>query len=307
MGVLGDKLASAITEKKKEAEKAKNDINSFIWKGPKKEIAGIRMQSETKLVDATPEQLVDWYKHCVSMLFSGDKVNPGRYVLKEIVNDQINKCTAELFLRWLENTYKKDVSRSIYPRNLVFKDLKASLDIPENKKVLPSSKWKETRISAVMGGIPAEFRDVTIDNVLDGCLDKLGIFDRKHLSLNFLIKLGIEFTQTEMKDLTERDSSGKVRDRFEIVKERLGLRSLTKLHRNPTGLTYTELRSMLNLRSNKYTNLTTDQLVTLKNKVLFRFIQEIDFQIEQWEELIRQLTLVADSKEISLENVESAE
>ena len=85
MGVLGDKLASALEAKT-------NDINSFIWKGPKKEN---RTQDEIKLVDATPDQLKEFYEHCKSMLYSTDKVNPGRYTLKDIVRDQINKCNTE--------------------------------------------------------------------------------------------------------------------------------------------------------------------------------------------------------------------
>ena len=295
MGTLGDKLASAINEKKRLEEEAKNNINNFIWKGPKREIAGMQVQKELKMVEATPEQLKDWFDHCVSMLFSESKEKPGRYPLKKIIQEQIDKCTAELMLRWLENKYKPETTRAIYPRNLVFKDLKTILDNPENKKHLPSETWKTTPVSITMNGLPTEFRDVTIDAVLDGCLDKLGWFDRQYLSLNFLTKLGVEFTPQELKDLSVRDeTTGKLRDRFEILKENLGLKSTTPIHRNPTGLSYCELRAMLSLKSKKYADLTTDQLITLKNKVLFRLIQEIDFQISQWETRINQLNRVAN-------------
>ena len=114
MGVLGDKLAAAIQEQKDREEAAKQDVNNFIWKGPKREIAGMRVQSEVKLMEATPEQLQDFYKHCISMLYSTDKQNPGRYVLKDIVKDQINKCNAELCLRWLENKYMHDDKRHTF-------------------------------------------------------------------------------------------------------------------------------------------------------------------------------------------------
>lgn len=295
MGTLGEKLAQAIQEKKRIEQEAKNDINSFIWKGPKREVAGVVAQSEIRMVDATLKQLQDWYKHCYSMLFSENKEKPGRFVLKEIVKEQIDKCTAELMLRWLENKYQTDPTRRTYPRNLVFKDLKIILDNPENRKNLPPEAWKTTPVSIAMNGLPVEFRDVTIDSVLDGCLDKLGWFSRKHLSLNFLTKLGVEFTQQELRDLAVRDEkTGKLRDRFEILKENLGLKSYIIIRRNPTGLSYGELRAMLNLKSKKYADLTTDQLVVLKNKVLFRFIEEVDFQIGQWEERIAQLEKVAN-------------
>jgi AAA+ superfamily predicted ATPase len=50
----------------------------------------------------------------------------------------------------------------------------------------------------------------------------------------------------------------------------------------------------------KYSELTTDQLVVLRDKVLFRFEEEIEFHISQWKEIIRQLELVANSKGFSL-------
>ena len=60
MSDFGDKLALALKQKEEEKLKVKNDMNNWVWKGPKKEVAGIRCQSTTKLVDATPEQLKDW-------------------------------------------------------------------------------------------------------------------------------------------------------------------------------------------------------------------------------------------------------
>ena len=55
MSDLGDKLAAAL-------EQRKNDINSFIWKGPKRYVNGKRVQDEFKLIDATEEQLRHCYK-----------------------------------------------------------------------------------------------------------------------------------------------------------------------------------------------------------------------------------------------------
>ena len=45
MGVLADKLSKALDEK--------NNVNSYIWKGPKKNVNGQTVQEEVKLVDAT--------------------------------------------------------------------------------------------------------------------------------------------------------------------------------------------------------------------------------------------------------------
>ena len=59
---------------------------------------------------------------------------------------------------------------------------------------------------------------------------------------------------------------------------------------------------MIGLRPKKYSELTTDQLSTLRNKVLFRLENEVMFHIEQWEERIRQIELVAQSRGITLES-----
>ena len=295
--LLGEKLTTALEAKS-------NDIANFVWKGPKEEIDGNRIQKVIKLVDATPEQLNNFHNHCYSMLYSEDKINPGRFILKDIIKDQINRCNTELYLRWLENKYLYSESRKIYPRYLVFKDLKDFLD--KNTEALPHDKYKETKISFIMKDIPEEFRDVTIENVLDGCLDTLGIFDRRHLSLNFITKLGVWFTPSEIKDLTVKDeATGKNKDRLVVIKERLRLNPTTKIKVNNKGLSYTELRAMLTLKSKKYSDLTTDQLLALRNKVLFRFNDEIDYHIGQWKERDRQIRLVADSKGIPLTETEN--
>jgi hypothetical protein len=135
-----------------------------------------------------PDQLKEFYEHCKSMLYSTDKVNPGRYTLKDIVRDQINKCNTELYLRYLENKYLSSTERKSYPRYLLMKDLKTFLDA--NIEAIPRDQWKIAKVSEAMDNIPEEFRDVTIENVLDGCLDTLGTFDKRHLSLNFLTEIG---------------------------------------------------------------------------------------------------------------------
>jgi len=290
---LGDALQNAINNKK-------NDTRNFIWKGPKK--AGTGEQEEIKLVNATPEQLRDFYKHCVSMLENKDKANPGRFILKKIIKEQIHKCSAELFVRWLDNKYLPSEERKPYPRYLVFQDVKAFLDA--NIEAIPKDTWDTTTVEAVMNNVPREFRDVTINDVLSACLDTLGVFDRRHLSLNFITKLGVWFTPAEIKDLTVIDEkTGKHKDKIEVIKERLRLKASTKLRVNNKGLSYTELRAMVNLKSKRYSELTTDQLVTLRNKVLFRFEEEVDYHISQWKERMRQIELVAQEKNVKLDDI----
>lgn len=291
MGILGDKIAAA-------QEAKSNDINTFVWKGPKKEVGGKMVQEEVLLKDATQEQLQKFLDHCNSMLYSKDKDNPGRYPLLKIIKEQRDKCNAELYIRWLENKYKKDSPspRKEYPRYLYQQDIRTILT--NNRETFEKDKLDQYPIEQITNGVPTEFRDVTIALAQDACLGTLGDFNKKHLSLNFITKLGLWFTPTEMKDLTEKDEKGKTRDRLDVIRERHGLKPTVNLYINPKGLTYTELRAMLNLKSKsrKYSDLTTDQLTTLRDRVLFFFEEEVEKHIEQWEERKSQILKVAELK-----------
>jgi hypothetical protein len=147
-----------------------------------------------------------------------------------------------------------------------------------------------------------EFRDVTIHDVLLGAVGVLGLFDRSHISLSFITKMGVWLTDKEMNELLERDKDGKARNRIDVIKERFNLRKDIKLYPNENGLSYTELRAMLNLKTKKYSELTTDQLLVLRDKVLFRFEDEVRFHISQWEDIINKIERVAEIKGITLEH-----
>lgn len=295
MGVLGEKLTQAINE-------YENNVENFIWKGPKKEVNGVRVQEEVRLMDATPEQLNKFYAHCMSMLYSNDKKNPGRTILLDIIKRQRQKCNAELYLRWLENKYQTNIPdvRKPYPRFLYNSDIREALDA--NKDSIPNEEYAVTPITVLTDGVPMEFRDVTIHDVLLGAVGVLGLFDRSHISLSFITKMGVWLTDKEMNELLERGKDGKARNRIDVIKERFNLRKDIKLYPNENGLSYTELRAMLNLKTKKYSELTTDQLLVLRDKVLFRFEDEVRFHISQWEDIINKIKRVAEIKNITLEN-----
>jgi hypothetical protein len=294
MGVLGEKLTQAINEHE-------NNVENFIWKGPKKEVNGVRVQEEVRLMDATPEQLNKFYSHCMSMLYSNDKKNPGRTILLDMIKRQRQKCNAELYLRWLENKYQTNIPdvRKPYPRFLYNSDIREALEA--NKDSIPNEEYANTPITVLTDGVPMEFRDVTIHDVLLGAVGVLGLFDRSHISLSFITKMGVWLTDKEMNELLERDKDGKARNRIDVIKERFNLRKDIKLYPNENGLSYTELRAMLNLKTKKYSDLTTDQLLVLRDKVLFRFEDEVRFHISQWEDIINKIERVAEIKGITLE------
>lgn len=130
--------------------------------------------------------------------------------------------------------------------------------------------------------------------------DNILYLDSKHITFSFILNMGVYLTPAEMKEFEEKDKDGNTRSKLEVIKERLGIKSTVRLIVKPTGLNFTELRAMINLKPKKYSALTTDQLVTLRNKVLFKLENEVKFHISQWEERIRQIELVAQTRGISL-------
>lgn len=288
MTVMREKLMEAIEAKN-------NDTKSFVWKLARKADG---TQEEVRLLDASEEQLNTFYKHCKSMLHSEDKLNPGRYVLLKIIEEQRRKCNVELFLRKLESGSICSDNKP-YPRHLYIQDIRSYMNT--HKEDFPSNELKEISISSISGGLPREFGRISIDEVLNGCLDQLGYFDNKHITFSFILNMGVYLTPEEMKEFDVKDKDGNTRSKLEVIKERLGIKPSVRLTVKPTGLNFNELRAMVNLKSKKYSDLTTDQLTVLRNKVLFRLENEVMFHIEQWEERMRQIELVAKERGIMLD------
>lgn len=284
--ILKERLEEAV-------ELKKNDVNSYIWKGPKKEVNGEIMQEVVPLMSATEEQLNRFYKHCWSMLYNTDKQNPGRCILMDIIKDQIERCNCELFLRWLESEKK-------YPRFTFITTIRNVLD--SNKDTIPSPE--SAPISIIVGGCPDEFANLPISLVMDGAIDRLGRMDKKHLTLTFILKQGLWFTPEELKEFTIKNEDGTIKDRIVLVKERLGLKPDAGVYLTPKGLSFNQLQSMITLRSKKYSELTSDQLKTLRNTVLFSLGEEVRFHAQQWEDRIKQLKAVAEARGIVLEEPE---
>ena len=288
MTMLREKLMEAIEAKN-------NDTKSFVWKLARKSDG---TQEEVKLIEATPEQLNTFYSHCKSMLYSEDKLNPGRYVLLKIIEGQRRKCNVELFLRKLESGALCADGKP-YPRYLYLQDIRSYMNA--NKASFPTEELSNISIAAVTKGLPREFERISIEEVIDACLDRLNTFDNKHITFSFILNMGVYLTSAEMKEFDEKDKDGNTRSKLEVIKERLNIKPTVRLTVKPTGLNFSELRAMVNLKPKKYSDLTTDQLTVLRNKVLFRLEDEVQTHIEQWQERMRQIELVANERGITLD------
>ena len=250
----------------------------------------------------SPERLKECWDHCERMLRNNDPKHLGRYNVLEEVTSQINKCNTELFLRYLENSYKKRENYVPTPRYKMMLAVKEFIRNSEKEAEEQGIEldWKKIPATHLSGEeIPAEFHDVNIADVLDGCIDQLGAFSKQHLTMTFITKMGLWFTKAEENELKGSNNSNA--ERLRVAKERLHLPTKLVLRFSEKGLSYHEMRAMLTLpKKQKYSDMTTEQLVTLRNKVLLRLSKEVDGHIYSWKRLQKQIELVARSKGINL-------
>ena len=284
---LGDALKKALDSKK-------NDYSSFVWKGEKKKEGDKYVQDSKRLIDMSPGELIKCYNHCERMLYSDNPKHLGRYNVLEEVNDQINKCNVELLLRYFENSYKRDDNRSPIPRttlNLNLRKLKSN-----NPEI---EDWSKISVTQITEELPVEFHQINIEDLLAGCIGYLGAFDKQHLTMTFITKMGLWFTKAEENELKGEKNSNV--ERLKIAKERLHLPEKLILRFSEKGLSYKEMRAILTLpKKQRYSDMTTDQLLTLRDKVLLRFQKEVDNHIYSWKKLEKQILLVARDKGIDL-------
>ncbi len=279
--MLNETLTEAI-------EKKESDFKSFIWKGNKTlDKNGKYQQSEKKMLDMSENELKSCYNHCKTMLFNRDSQNPGRYLVLEIISDQKDRCGAELFLRFLEQN--KNMSRF---------SLLGTINevLNKNKEVF---KLKKPILEDIFSSIPEEYEKLPLSLIVDGCLDKLGAFNKKHITRTFVLKHGIWLTPSEVKDLTESETE--TTDRLSLIRERLSLKDVEKLYINSKGINFTQMRAMLNLKPNKkYMDLTTVQLETLRYKMLFNLEETVKSHINSWEKRMEEIEQISNFKNFKL-------
>lgn len=275
--ILAERLTEALTNKS-------SDITSFIWKGNKElDSEGKFRQSEKRLIDMNSSELNTCYNHCKTMLYNPDPKNPGRFLVLEIIADQKDRCGAELFLRYVES--EKDISRFSL-MNMI------STFQKNNKEAL---KGVKPILAHMFTKISDEYEQLPLSLVMDGCLDRLGAFNKKHVTRTFILKQGIWLTPSESKDLIQADENGHPLDRLSVIKDRLNIKDVETLSINSKGLNFSQMRAMLNLKPNKkYVDLTTVQLETLRYRILYNLEETVRKHINDWETRMEQIETVAN-------------
>jgi hypothetical protein len=265
--------------------KKNEDSKKYVWKGPY--VEGV--QEEIDLWGCDQFDLQKYYNHCEEMLNNPNLKSPGRYVLINNIDKQIQNCRAELLVRWLR-------SERGYTYNHCYEDIHTL--IRKNSETGNQENIENWPISNLMSEIPDEYKRVPIGLVLKASMSALGVCDTSTITLNFLTNLGIYLTQKELqKDLIERDPvSGKIRNRLDVIKEREHLNPAIRLKIKENGLSYEEFHQMYRLHTDKYERLTTLQLKILSEKVFYLVQIRCKEQAAKWEEKKSEILEVAKEK-----------
>lgn len=274
-----------------------SNINSYIWKDKKIVVNKTTVcQNEIKMIDMSETELNDAYQHCKNMLYNNSKYDPGRYLVLDEISTQINNCAAELAIRWFCQL-TDDLNNFKYSRFSLLSEIKTLID--PLKKIYPENHI--FRLQDLYSGIPTDFTGITIDSIIKGCKDTLGKFNKKHITKSFIVKQGIWFTPEEMNDFKTVEKLKTTDEILKTIKERLGLTMSTDLRIKSSGLNYNQFRSMINLKINKkYSELTTNQLEILKNRILFTLEEDIFFHIKNWQTLMSKIEEVCVYKNYKL-------
>lgn len=162
----------------------------------------------------------------------------------------------------------------------------------------------DSSISVIFGSLSPIFEKVTIRKLMDACFDKLDVFNRKVITDKFLLSQGIWLTDQEKIDLTEKDETGKARDKKVVICERLSLNKINprQIRFLTTGFSYNEFRSIVQMPMlAKISSLPSNTLVTLRDKVILLIDNELDYHINKWSKLLKNIMEVADRRKIPLE------
>nr|DAE19945.1 MAG TPA: hypothetical protein [CrAss-like virus sp. ctYsL76] len=185
--------------------------------------------------------------------------------------------------------------------NTDIKTKKDILDYINSQKALHEESILNESISILFSGLDPIFEKVTVDRLMDACFDKLDVLNKKMITDKFILAQGIWLTDEEKVELTEVDKNGRLRNRMEVIKERLCLDPTIKLRVSPTGLSFAEFRSLVQLTTlPKISSLSTIALKTLRDKILLLLDNDLNYHIDKWNTLMSNIQRVAAARNIAL-------
>jgi len=270
MSDLADKLTKAIN-------KRENTIDNWTW---------ITKSGESiRLLDMPLEDLQKAYNHTQDMLYRKSNYKFGKLEVKKNIQKLYTSCNSELFRRYLQHDLTIDL----------FKTNKDIIDFI-NKFKEDNHVTSQDNVTAMFTNVPKEFESLTIGDLINACLDLCEPINRKLISDEFIMSLGIWLTEDEKKDLTEFDENNNLRPWIQVMKERLFIDG-GYFRVVPTGLSYAELRALLNLSTRtKVSGVATSTLLLLRDKILLLLDNDLEYHIRKWTTLKDQIEHVAEYK-----------
>lgn len=276
-------------------------LKTYKWKDKKLTNNVNENQVEYKLIDMDENQLNIAYSQCKQMLYNTDFQNLGRMIILEQIQNQLNYINAELALRWFK-TLKDSIGNIIYSETNLLTDIREWI-IAIGGKLEDAKNYKLKDFVQV----PPEFKNVNVELLMMACRDALGYFNHSKITYPFLYRMGIYFTYKELQESSDKvPDKTDLKTRFLLLKTQLNLKESTELKANPAGLKESEFRDMIHMKrlkgpkKCKYSELTTSQLTTLRDKVLYSLEDQITQQSVVWRRLMQQIEEVAQYKKFIL-------
>ena len=279
------------------------DINSYTWKDKRLTRDRDEKQVEIRMIDMDEDQLQTIYSHCKEMLYNNDPKNPGRMIVIDQIAKQLDCCRAELALRWFK-TLQDSKGNYLYTNESLISDL---------REWLKTCDGKETYLLKDFVQVPVDYKNVKVNVLQEACRDALGSFDHSKITHTFIYKLGLYLTQEELRKIdNDLKEAGLNPDSYTLqtkitnhIKNPLNITE-ANININPRGLTEAEFVDMINMkhlkgyRMCKYSSLTTSQLTTLVNKVLYALEDRTKIQANKWKEIMSQIEEVAKYQHFKL-------
>ena len=139
--------------------------------------------------------------------------------------------------------------------------------------------------------------ELPISLVLDGCLDCLGVFNKHHITLSFILEQGVWLSSEESKQMKKEgytDSAKYIIDQINTKTSNKNISTVKVTSRG--GIILKEVFSMIALKNKKYSDMDTFQIETLRNKMLSRLEKKVKNQAEQWKKRMIQIEKVLEAK-----------
>lgn len=146
------------------------------------------------------DELQKAYNHTLDMLYRKTNYKFGKLEVRKNIHKIHRSCNAELLHRYIQH----DLAIEMFKTN---KDI---LDFINKFKEVNHVSNSDS-ITTMFTNIPKEFETLTIGDLLYACLDACEPINRKLISDDFIMSLGIWLTEDEKKDLTEFDENGRLR------------------------------------------------------------------------------------------------